>query len=188
MRAMVLEFPEDRSAHTSDTQYMLGGALCVSPVLSADGRAETYLPEGTWRHLLTEEAVQGSRWVSRQYGFDSLGLFVRPGCVVPLGAMTDVPEYAWAEDVTLQLKKGEIHALLGENGAGKSNLYRSLQLVQAAVRGNFAHEIAAEGGMACIVGGKAGGGAQAPWPRLVEGQALGAQVEDGAGHGGRATP
>lgn len=101
MRAMVLEFPEDRSAHTSDTQYMLGGALCVSPVLSADGRAETYLPEGTWRHLLTEEAVQGSRWVSRQYGFDSLGLFVRPGCVVPLGAMTDVPEYAWAEDVTL---------------------------------------------------------------------------------------
>jgi simple sugar transport system ATP-binding protein len=24
------------------------------------------------------------------------------------------------DDITLQLKKGEIHALLGENGAGKS--------------------------------------------------------------------
>lgn len=36
---------------------------------------------------------------------------------------------------------------LGENGAGKSNLYRALQLVQAAVRGRLAHELAAEGGM-----------------------------------------
>ncbi|WP_457587036.1 AAA family ATPase [Ensifer canadensis] len=40
-----------------------------------------------------------------------------------------------------------VNLFIGENGVGKSNLYRALQLVQAAVRGSLAHEIAREGGM-----------------------------------------
>ena len=49
---------------------------------------------------------------------------------------------------SIRMDLGRVNLFVGENGAGKSNLYRSLQLVQAAVRGSFAHEIAAEGGMA----------------------------------------
>ncbi|OCP18137.1 MULTISPECIES: AAA family ATPase [unclassified Ensifer] len=40
-----------------------------------------------------------------------------------------------------------VNLFIGENGVGKSNLYRALQLVQAAVRGSLAYEIAREGGM-----------------------------------------
>src|SRR5665648_759059 len=53
MRPMLLEFPQDRSAASVDTQYMLGESLLVAPVFSADGVVEYYLPEGTWTHLLT---------------------------------------------------------------------------------------------------------------------------------------
>jgi predicted ATPase len=41
-----------------------------------------------------------------------------------------------------------VNLFIGENGVGKSNLYRALQLIQAAVRGTLAQEVAAEGGMA----------------------------------------
>ncbi len=40
-----------------------------------------------------------------------------------------------------------VNLFIGENGVGKSNLHRALQLVQSAVRGKLAYEIAKEGGM-----------------------------------------
>ena len=40
------------------------------------------------------------------------------------------------DDITLQLKRGEIHALLGENGAGKSTLLRILSTMLIPCEGN----------------------------------------------------
>jgi predicted ATPase len=42
---------------------------------------------------------------------------------------------------------GQVTVFVGENGAGKSNLYRALQLVKAAAEGTFSTEIVREGGM-----------------------------------------
>ena len=40
-----------------------------------------------------------------------------------------------------------LNVFVGENGVGKTNLYRGLELVQAAAQGTLARELAAEGGM-----------------------------------------
>jgi predicted ATPase len=50
----------------------------------------------------------------------------------------------------------QLTVLVGGNGVGKTNLYRSLELLQAAARGTLADETAREGGLASIfwAGGK----------------------------------
>ncbi|MGB3339636.1 MAG: AAA family ATPase [Devosia sp.] len=50
----------------------------------------------------------------------------------------------------------QLTVLVGGNGVGKTNLYRSLELLQAAALGTLAQEIAREGGLASIfwAGGK----------------------------------
>lgn len=44
-----------------------------------------------------------------------------------------------------------LSVLTGKNGVGKTNLYRALELLQAAARGAITHEIAAEGGFRSVL-------------------------------------
>ena len=45
----------------------------------------------------------------------------------------------------------QLSVLVGANGVGKTNLYRALELVRAAATGEFAQEIAREGGLASVM-------------------------------------
>jgi predicted ATPase len=47
----------------------------------------------------------------------------------------------------LRFPVGDLTVFVGANGVGKTNLYRSLQLLQAAAGGTLARELASEGGM-----------------------------------------
>jgi alpha-D-xyloside xylohydrolase len=88
MRAMLLEFPTDRTCLHLDQQYMLGPSLLVAPVFCTAGDVEFYLPEGRWTNFFTGGVVVGPRWVRETHGFDSLPLYVREGSVLALGLDT----------------------------------------------------------------------------------------------------
>jgi alpha-D-xyloside xylohydrolase len=85
MRAMWLEFPDDRTCLHLDQQYMFGPSLLVAPVFSAAGAIEFYLPAGHWTSLLTGEELVGPQWVREQHGFDTLPLYVRGGTTIAFG-------------------------------------------------------------------------------------------------------
>jgi alpha-D-xyloside xylohydrolase len=92
MRAMVLEFPADRTCAFLDRQYMLGPDLLVAPVFSDDGDVEVYVPAGEWTSYWDGSVVSGPGWVRQRHGFDSLPLLVRPGAVIATGR-SDRPDY-----------------------------------------------------------------------------------------------
>ncbi|WP_432492378.1 alpha-xylosidase [Kineococcus auxinigenes] len=103
MRPALLELPHDPTAAFLDRQYFLGPDLLVAPVMSASGEVTYYVPEGSWTHLLTGEVVQGPAWRTETHAPDSLPLLVRPGAVLPLGAVDERPDYDYADGVELLL-------------------------------------------------------------------------------------
>jgi predicted ATPase len=48
---------------------------------------------------------------------------------------------------SIRFPVGRLSVFVGANGVGKTNLYRALELLQAAAAGTLAHALAAEGGM-----------------------------------------
>ena len=99
VRAMALEFPEDRTAWSCDTQFMLGSDLLVAPVFDASGEVEFYLPEGRWTNFWDDSRiVQGPRWVRETHNFETLPLYVREGTILVLGKEGEKrSHYDWAK-------------------------------------------------------------------------------------------
>jgi alpha-D-xyloside xylohydrolase len=103
LRPMLMEFPDDPTCAYLDLQYMLGDSLLVAPVFRHDGSVSYYVPEGRWTNLLNGNQVQGPGWQREIHDFMSLPLLVRPNAIVPIGNLTDRPDYDYSDGVTLQV-------------------------------------------------------------------------------------
>jgi alpha-D-xyloside xylohydrolase len=128
MRAMLLEFPDDPACDYLDRQYMLGPALLVAPVFSADGAVSYYLPRGRWTDFFTGKTAEGPRWMEETHGFTSLPLWVRPGSLLALGGRTDRPDYDFTDGVVLQayeIADGETAAAGIPSASGSETVFEA---------------------------------------------------------------
>jgi len=66
----------------------------------------------------------------------------------PSLALEEVAAAGYRSLRRIRFPVGRLSVFVGANGVGKTNLYRALQLLQAAAAGTLARELAAEGGMA----------------------------------------
>jgi alpha-D-xyloside xylohydrolase len=143
MRAMVLEFPHDRTSHHLDTQYMLGERLLVAPIFNARGVASYYVPEGRWTDWFSGRTVEGGRWYEETHGYMSMPLLVRPNSLIALGANERKPDYDFADGAELHLFE------LEDGGAATADVFdtrgRSDLAVQAT-RSGGSIALAVQGG------------------------------------------
>lgn len=65
--------------------------------------------------------------------------------------LTDVHLANYRSIRSISFPVRQLSVLVGANGVGKTNLYRALELVRAAATGDFAQEIAREGGLASVM-------------------------------------
>jgi alpha-glucosidase len=92
MRALAWEFPNDRSLRDTDTQFLLGPSLLVTPVLEPDARTvKGVFPgigEGTiWYDWYTLQEVKGVRPqenVTMDAPLEHINLHIRGGSILPL--------------------------------------------------------------------------------------------------------
>lgn len=85
-RSMALSFPGDPVAQAWDTQYMLGPALLVAPILEPGATTRVYLPGGhAWWDMNTGWRYEGGTVLEVECGLDTLPVFGREGHMLCLG-------------------------------------------------------------------------------------------------------
>ncbi|KAF8803532.1 alpha-glucosidase [Phlegmacium glaucopus] len=105
MRAMFLEFPDDRTTHYLDRQYMLGPSLLVAPVFVPLGeQTEYYIPAGRWTSLFdSRRTIDGPKWVREYVPLEDIPVWVRPGTVLVLGPDgIGCPDYDYSKRLELR--------------------------------------------------------------------------------------
>ena len=85
-RSMALSFPGDTDAHLWDTQYLLGPALLVAPILRPEASTRVYLPKGeAWWDLNTGWRYEGGSVLTMTCGPEQFPVFGREGHMLCLG-------------------------------------------------------------------------------------------------------
>ncbi|WP_145948876.1 alpha-xylosidase [Paenibacillus sp. Y412MC10] len=176
MRAMVLEYPQDPTCFTLDTQYMLGDSILVAPIFNKEGDVQYYLPEGKWTNYLTGEVLEGNRWYSENHGYMTLPMMIKPNTLLAVGKEDSRPDYDYADGVSLHLFE------LGDGASAQADIVNTLaeqELSATASRSGNVIEVKASG-------------AGKPWTLVLRGIAEVASVDQGTAasgeHGAVITP
>lgn len=110
MRAMFLEFPDDRECRRTDMQFMFGESLLVAPVVEKGARTrEVYLPKGRWYDWYDGTIYEGGHYVTVPAQLDKTPVLVKEGGMVPTGPVVQNTEQADGSSLLIRCypKEGE---------------------------------------------------------------------------------
>ena len=83
MRALYLEYPDDRNVRYVDDEYLFGDSLLVAPILKPLSKTdirEIYLPKGTWFDYFTKEKIESTgMWITRKVDLKTMPFFFKRG-------------------------------------------------------------------------------------------------------------
>lgn len=85
VRALVMDYPEDRDVRMVDDEYLFGESLLVCPLTYEEGISKRiYLPQGDWYHFFSGEQIEGGRSIEVEAAYNEIPVFVKAGAIIPL--------------------------------------------------------------------------------------------------------
>ncbi|MEJ2618050.1 MAG: glycoside hydrolase family 31 protein, partial [Ignavibacteriaceae bacterium] len=87
MRALVMDFGNDKNVFDIGDQFMFGPALLINPVTEYKARSRSvYLPEGTgWYDLKSGKYFDGGQPIEADAPYTGIPIFVKEGSIIPCG-------------------------------------------------------------------------------------------------------
>jgi len=83
MRALYLEYPEDKNVRYIDDQYLFGDNMLIAPVLkplSVTNIRNIYLPKGVWFDYFTKKKIESDgMWISCHVDLATLPIYIKEG-------------------------------------------------------------------------------------------------------------
>jgi alpha-D-xyloside xylohydrolase len=109
MRALILDFPDDKNVFNISDQFMFGPAFLVNPVTDYKARSrKVYLPGGTqWYDFYTGKKYPGGKTISADAPYERIPLFVKAGSIIPLGPEIQYTGQKQADTLTLFVYSGK---------------------------------------------------------------------------------
>jgi alpha-D-xyloside xylohydrolase len=108
MRALVMDFPEDRNVENIGDQYMFGPSLLVAPVYRyKSATREVYFPSGYgWYDFYSGKFIGGGQRLEVDAPYERMPLYVREGSIIPVGPEIQYTDEKPADPVTLWVYTG----------------------------------------------------------------------------------
>lgn len=104
LRALVLDYPEDRSARMVDDEYLFGESMLICPLTYEDGTERTiYLPQGKWYDFFTGRMTEGGRTMEVHAEYNEIPIFVKEGAIIPLAKPVSCVERDTVFEMTVKV-------------------------------------------------------------------------------------
>ena len=103
VRALVLDWPQDRRVRQVDDEFMFGDSVLVAPMFAGDSSRQVYLPAGDWFNFWTHEKISGPATIEATNGVEQIPLFVKSGTLLPLADPVEYVKPDTCFDITVNI-------------------------------------------------------------------------------------
>ena len=112
VRALLVEFPDDKGAWLVEDEYMFGSQMLVAPLMESGTGRDVYLPRGKWIDYQTGKVYDGG-YQTIQAGKIPAVILVRDGSLIPHAPLAQRTDQIQWDKVELKAYKADAQTCTG---------------------------------------------------------------------------